>query len=102
LSKSFKIDVSQATNVSNHVIQSKKAVHVSTDPKNIDGTLSQDTLKLLGKPTYLIMPTIVRGKVIGVFIADRSESNRSIEDKDFLSFQQFCMPANVVLKLLSI
>jgi hypothetical protein len=102
LSKSFKIDVSQSTNVFNHVIQSKKAIHILSDPKNIDGTLSRDTLKFLGKPSYLIMSTIVRGKIIGVFIADRNESNRSSEDKDFLSFQQFCMQANLALTLLSI
>lgn len=102
LSGSFKIDISQSTNVFNQVIQSKKAVHISADPKKIDGTLSRDTLKFLGKPPYLIMPTIVRGKVIGVFMADRNESNRTIEDKDFLSFQQFCMQANMALTLLSI
>lgn len=102
LSKAFKIDITQPTNVFNQVIQSKKAVHISADPKKIDGTLSRDTLKFLGKPPYLIMPTIVRGKVIGVFMADRNESNRTIEDKDFLSFQQFCMQANMALTLLSI
>lgn len=102
LSKSFKIDISQSTNVFNQVIHSKKAVHISADPKKIDGTLSRDTLEFLGKPPYLIMPTIIRGKVIGVFMADRNESNRSIEDKDFLSFQQFCMHANMALTLLSI
>lgn len=102
LSKSFKIDISQSTNVFNQVILSKKAVHISADPKKIDGTLSRDTLELLGKPPYLIMPTIIRGKVIGVFMADRNKSNRRIEDKDFLSFQQFCMQANMALTLLSI
>tara|TARA_R110002050_G_scaffold1244_4_gene8608 strand:+ start:41638 stop:43158 length:1521 start_codon:yes stop_codon:yes gene_type:complete len=102
LSKSFKIDVSQPTNVFNKVVHSKKPVHISADPKKIDGTLSRETLKSLGNPPYLIMPTIVQGKVIGVFIADRNESNRSIEDKDFLSFQQFCMQANMALTLLSI
>jgi len=102
LSKSFKIDISHSKNIFNQVIHSKKAVHISADPKKIDGTLSRDTLEYLGKPPYLIMPTIIRGKVIGVFMADRNESNRSIEDKDFLSFQQFCMQANMALTLLSI
>jgi len=102
LSKLFKIDISQSTNVFKQVIHTKKPVHISADPKKIEGTLSRDTLNFLGKPPYLIMPTIVRGKVIGVFLADRNESNRTIEDKDFLSFQQFCMQANMALTLLSI
>jgi hypothetical protein len=48
------------------------------------------------------MPTSVQVKVIGVFLTDCSESNRSIEEKDFLSFQQFCMQVNMALTLLSI
>jgi len=102
LTESFKIDISQSTNVFKQVVHTKKAAHISADPTKINGTLSRETLKFLGNPPYLIMPTIVRGKVIGVFIADRNESNRSIEDKDFLSFQQFCMQANMALTLLSI
>lgn len=102
LSKELKIDISHSTNIFNQVIKTKKAVHVSADPKEIHGTLSRETIQLLGKPPYLIMPTIVRGKVIGVFLADRNESKRRIEDKDFLSFQQFCMQANMALTFLSI
>jgi len=47
------------------------------------------------------MPTIVRAKVIGVVMADRNASNRVIESKDFLSFQQFCKQANMGLSFLS-
>jgi len=101
LSKEFKIDISHARNIFNQVITSKKAIHVPADPKKITGTLTRDTLKLLGTPPYLIMPTIVRGKVIGVFMADRNASNRVIESKDFLSFQQFCQQANMGLSFLS-
>ncbi len=102
LSKEFKINISHKTNVFKQAISTKKPVHISADPDKIDGTLSREVLKLLGQPPYLIMPTIVRGKVIGVFIADRNASNRAIENKDFLSFQQFCMQANKALTFLSI
>ena len=102
LIKEFIIDISHATNIFNKVIHTQKAVHIPSDPKEIDGTLTRDTLRLLGKPPYLIMPTVVRGKVIGVFLADRNASNRAIESKDFLSFQQFCMQANMALTFLSI
>jgi len=47
------------------------------------------------------MPTIVIGKVIGVFMADRNASERVIKSKDFLSFQQFCQQANMGLSFLS-
>ena len=101
LSQQFKIDISHSSNVFQQVIKSKKAVHIPSDPKKIKGTLTRDTLKFLGTPPYLIMPTIVRGKVIGVFIADRNSSKRNIEPKDFLTFQQFCQQANMGLTFLT-
>ena len=101
LSQEFKIDISHKENIFQGVLDSKKAVHIPADPKKIEGTLTKDTLKYLGAPPYLIMPTIVRGKVIGVFIADRNASKREIEAKDFLTFQQFCQQANMGLTFLS-
>jgi len=101
LSQQFKIDVSHANNIFKQVITSKKAAHIPADPKKITGTLTRDTLKFLGTPPYLIMPTVVKGKVIGVFVADRNASKREIESKDFLSFQQFCQQANMGLTFLS-
>ena len=101
LSQEFKIDISHANNIFQQVITSKKSAHIPADPKKINGTLTRDTLKFLGTPPYLIMPTIVKGKVIGVFIADRNASKREIEAKDFLAFQQFCQQANMGLTFLS-
>ncbi len=101
LSQEFKIDISHANNIFQQVITSKKAAQIPADPRKITGTLTRDTLKFLGSPPYLIMPTIVKGKVIGVFIADRNASKREIEAKDFLSFQQFCQQANMGLTFLS-
>ena len=101
LSQEFKIDISHPENIFQAVLSSKKAVHIPTDPKKNEGTLTRDTLKYLGAPPYLIMPTVVRGKVIGVFIADRNASKREIEAKDFLTFQQFCQQANMGLTFLS-
>ena len=101
LRKEFKIDISHANNIFHQVVINKKAVHIPADPKKITGTLTRDTLKFLGPPPYLIMPTVVKGKVIGVFIADRNTSKREIEAKDFLTFQQFCQQANMGLTFLT-
>ena len=97
----FKIDISNPKNIFNLSITNKKARHISSDPKQVDGTIARGTLKMLGTPPYLIMPTIVQGKVIGMFIADRNASSRVIDDKDFLAFQQFCQQANMGLTFLS-
>ncbi|NOQ82016.1 MAG: HDOD domain-containing protein [Methylophaga sp.] len=101
LMKEFNIDVSHSSNIFHQAVTNKKAVHIPEDPKKLAGTLTRDMLKLLGPPPYLIMPTIVRGKVIGVFIADRNASKRQIEAKDFLAFQQFCQQANMGLTFLT-
>ncbi len=101
LREEFRIDVSLSSNIFNKVMKTKKAVHISADPSKIDGTLTRDVLKLLGPPPYLIMPTIVRGKVIGIFLADRNASKRVINEKDLLAFQQFCQQANMGLTFLS-
>ncbi|MDH5592645.1 MAG: GAF domain-containing protein, partial [Gammaproteobacteria bacterium] len=97
----FKIDISNPKNIFNLSISNKKARHIPSDPKMVEGTIARETLKMLGTPPYLIMPTIVKGKVIGMFIADRNASSRQIDDKDFVAFQQFCQQANMGLTFLS-
>lgn len=101
LMKEFNIDISHSSNIFHQAVANKKAVHIPEDPKKLTGTLTRDMLKLLGPPPYLVMPTIVRGKVIGIFIADRNASKREIEAKDFLAFQQFCQQANMGLTFLT-
>jgi len=101
LCNELKIDLSNAKNIFHQVIENKKAMHVPSDPKKLAGTLSRDTLTLLGPPAYLIMPVIVRSKVIGIFMADRNASEREVEEKDFIAFQQFCQQANMGLTFLT-
>lgn len=97
----FKIDISHDSNIFAQVVESHKAILIPANPKEINGTVNKVTLDLLGFPPYLIMPTVVKGKVIGVFIADRDSSNGIIERKDFLAFQQFCEKASMGLTFLS-
>jgi HD-like signal output (HDOD) protein len=101
LCKELRIDLSNDKNIFHQVIENKKAIHVPSDPKKLTGTLSRDTLKLLGPPAYLIMPVIIRSKVIGIFMADRNASGRDVEEKDFIAFQQFCQQANMGLSFLT-
>jgi len=101
LSGSLSIDVSQPSNIFHQTLEVKKACLIPNDPKQLNGTLSRETLERLGKPPYLLMPTIVCGKVIGLFMADRNASGRAIEQNDFIAFQQFCQQANMGLTFLS-
>ena len=59
------------------------------------------TLSRLGFPPYIFVPTVVKEKVIGMFIDDRQVSKQTIEWKDFLAFQQFCEKLSMGLAFLS-
>jgi HD-like signal output (HDOD) protein len=95
------MDISSPNNIFNQVVKTKKAMHVPSDPKMLSGTLTRHVIEQLGTPPYLVMPTIVKGKVIGVYMADRNASKRKINQQDFLSFQQFCQQANMGLTFLT-
>ncbi|MFW5450849.1 MAG: HDOD domain-containing protein [Methylophagaceae bacterium] len=101
LCRELSIDISQSDNIFHQIVKSKKAMHIPADLKQVNATLSHDVVELLGSPPYLIMPTIVRDKVIGIYLADRNASMRPIKDSDFVSFQQFCQQANMGLTFLS-
>jgi hypothetical protein len=95
------IDVRRPENVFHQIIKSQQARWIPGDPKQLGGTLSRDTMQLLGTPPYYVMPAIVRNKVIGLFLADRNASGRSLQQQDFLAFQQFCQQANMGLTILA-
>jgi HD-like signal output (HDOD) protein len=101
LANKFVLDVSNQRNIFHQVIETKKAMKVPEDPKQLTGTLSRDTLIRLGPPPYIVTPCIVRDKVIGVFFADRNASKRKINEQDFIAFQQFCQQANMGITFLS-
>ena len=95
------IDVRRPENVFHQIIETQKPRLLPGDPAQLGGTLSKDTLKLLGKPPFMVMPAIVKNKVIGLFIADRNASGRLLTETDFLAFQQFCQQANMGLTILA-
>lgn len=101
LRQQLSIDVRRPENIFHQIIATQQARLLPGDPTQLGGTLSRDTLRLLGKPPYMVMPVIVRNKVIGIFLADRKASGRPIEESDFLAFQQFCQQANMGLTILA-
>ena len=101
LTQHFKIDISKADNLFNQLIRTEKGMHISATHDFNQGIINKKALELLGAPPYLIMPAVVRKKVIGLFLADRNASQRSIETEDFLAFQQFCQQANMGLTFLT-
>lgn len=96
------IDITHPTNIFAKALKDRHAILLSADPRQLNGTIAKTTLDLLGKPPYLIMPAIVAGKVIGLFLADRNATRRAIEQTDLMAFQQFCQQANMGLTFLKL
>jgi hypothetical protein len=48
------------------------------------------------------MPVVLKNKVIGLFMADRSFSKRDISQQEFIAFQQFCQQTNMGISFLAI
>lgn len=101
LRQQLTIDVRRQENIFHQIITSQQARLLPGDPAALGGTLSRDTIRLLGTPPYMVAPVIVRNKVIGVFMADRKASGRELLQTDFLAFQQFCQQANMGLTILA-
>lgn len=95
------IDVRRPENIFHQIIKGQQPRWIPGDPTQLGGTLSRETMQLLGRPPYYVMPAIVRNKVIGLFLADRNASGRSLQQQDFLAFQQFCQQANMGLTILA-
>lgn len=102
LNNDLVIDITHTTNIFAQALKNSKAQLLPADPKALNGTIAKSTLDLLGKPPYLLMPAIVAGKEIGLFLADRNASKRPIEKTDLLAFQQFCQQANMGLTFLKL
>ncbi len=96
------IDITHPTNLFAKALKGSHAVLLPADPRQLNGTMAKTTLDLLGKPPYLMMPVIVAGKVIGLFLADRNATRRAIEQTDLMAFQQFCQQANMGLTFLKL
>ncbi|MDT8310609.1 MAG: HDOD domain-containing protein [Methylophaga sp.] len=96
------IDITHPTNIFAQALKDTRAQLLPADPRQLNGTVAKTTLDLLGKPPYILMPAIVAGKVIGLFLADRNATQRTIEPVDLLAFQQFCQQANMGLTFLKL
>lgn len=65
-------------------------------------TMSKQIRAMLEGSSYLLMPVVVKNKVIGLFMADRSSSKRDISQQEFIAFQQFCQQTNMGISFLAI
>jgi transcriptional regulator with GAF, ATPase, and Fis domain len=70
--------------------------------KSNEDNISKQIRAMLEGSSYLLMPVVVKNKVIGLLMADRSSSKRDISQQEFIAFQQFCQQTNMGISFLAI
>lgn len=70
--------------------------------KNDKDTTSKQIRAIIDGSAYLLMPVVLKNKVIGLFMADRSSSKRDISQQEFIAFQQFCQQTNMGISFLAL
>lgn len=70
--------------------------------KSDKDTTSKQIRAIIDDSAYLLMPVVLKNKVIGLFMADRSSSKRDISQQEFIAFQQFCQQTNMGISFLAL
>jgi len=94
--------VAGKTNLFSRVIESKQAVWVGAgDNPEIERLVTSQVKELSQDAGFFVTPIEIRGKVIGVFYADRQPSCRPLDEDSFSSFKHFAQQGNLALAYLS-
>ncbi|MFN8388756.1 MAG: HDOD domain-containing protein [Bdellovibrionota bacterium] len=90
-------------NIFQWVIEGQQAVWVQDQEQaEFRRQISPAIRQAIGSSPFFIAPTIVTGKPIGLFFADRCASNRPLDVELFQTFKQFVMTANISLEHLKL
>lgn len=88
-------------NIFFEVLESRKPIWIEeSDWVSRPGIFPKRAFDLLGKGPFFLAPVVSNDKTIGIFYADRRESNRALDAECFDSFQAFIMQANMCLSFL--
>ncbi|MCB0323403.1 MAG: HDOD domain-containing protein [Bdellovibrionales bacterium] len=100
LMNKFKFDISpQQPNIFHFVIESQSALWVpDRSAAAIQKLIPQSINVVIGSNSpFFIAPTVVDGKPIGIFFADRHESGRDLDHEEYEAFKQFAIQADLAL-----
>ncbi|MFQ5642575.1 MAG: HDOD domain-containing protein [Thiogranum sp.] len=94
--------VAEEVNLFSRVIESRQAVWVGAgDNPEIERLVTPRVEELSQGAGFFVTPIEIRGKVIGVFYADRQPSCRPLDEDSFASFKHFAQQGNLALAYLS-
>jgi len=92
----------QKPNLFSHVVDSRQSVWLcEKEPAALRGLITPPVQDMTGGADCFVAPIEIRGKVIGVFYADRQPSGRLLDADSFSSFKHFAHQGNLALTYLS-
>ena len=99
LMNGFRFEVTHdKPNIFHFVIESQSALWVpDRSAAAIQKLIPDNVERIIGNSPFFIAPTIVEGKPIGVFFADRHDSGRELTHEDYEAFKQFAIQADLAL-----
>ena len=102
LRRQFHIETVEAKpNLFQSVIKTRQAVWAGQqDDAAQRKLLTSEVLAICGGAPFFVTPIEIRGKVIGVFYADRKVSGRPLDEDSFTSFRHFAQQGNLALAFL--
>ena len=93
---------SEMQNIFSYLLINRKPIWVTKKPDNtIKPLLTEELSNLTGDNPFFAMPVAIKGRPIGVIYADRSLSNRDLDEESFESFAFFGQQANMSLSALN-
>ena len=102
LRKQFHIETLEAKpNLFQHVIKTRQALWAGQPDNAAERRLlTPQVLAICSDAPFFVTPIEIRGKVIGVFYADRKVSGRPLDEESFTSFRHFAQQGNLALSFL--
>ena len=101
--RSFRFETAAGTtSVFSRVIDDRQAVWLQEHGDGASRTLlTAQVLGVTRGADFFVTPIEIRGKVIGLFYADRQPSGRGLDEASFSSFKHFAHQGNLALSYLS-
>jgi hypothetical protein len=92
----------QQANVFTHVVDRRQSVWLcESDNAALKRLVNDQVAEVTRGADFFVTPIEIRGKVIGVFYADRQPSGRELDAESFSSFKHFASQGNLALTCLS-
>ncbi len=92
----------QELNLFSHVVEQRQPIWLrETDSSALQRLVSARVEEVTRGADLFVTPIEIRGKVIGVFYADRQPSARELDAESFASFKHFAHQGNLALTYLS-